>query len=238
VKHPVSDKQLAANRRNAQASTGPQSKDGKKNTSHNAIRHGLTGHLVILTPADREAHDLFCNELIDSLNPETAIERQHAHSIAEDHWRINRLRAAESNIFAKACAGSQSAIETALDTADAYLREAKPLQLLSLYEQRINRSIHKNMDQLRQLQTERKATRSQQMQEACLLAQLSLSQGSAYDPAIDFPPPVPRTATAGAANGFVFSSVEINRAIDRNNRLDEARRQEPAGPKRSLTLAA
>jgi cysteinyl-tRNA synthetase len=37
----VSDRQLAANRRNAQKSSGPRSPAGKKRTSHNAYRHGL-----------------------------------------------------------------------------------------------------------------------------------------------------------------------------------------------------
>jgi len=105
-------------------------------------------------------------------------------------------------------AGSQNEIETALDTADAFLQQSKQLSLLSLYEQRINRSIQKNMDQLRQVQTARKAEQSQQMEQAMLLAQQSLIKGIEYKPAGD---------------GFVYSSAEINRAIDRNNRLREAK---------------
>jgi hypothetical protein len=41
------------------------------------------------------------------------------------------------------------------------------------------------------------------MEEAQLLAQLTLTQGVSYDPNKD---------------GFVFSSAEINQTIDRNNR--------------------
>ncbi len=209
VKHsyPVSDKRLHANRRNALASTGPKSAKGKQIASHNAVRHGFTGHIVILTPEEREAHELFCQEIIENLNPATAIERQIAHSIAEDHFRLNRLRAAEANILAKAGAGAQSGVEAALDAADAYLREAKQLQFLGLYEQRINRAIHKNLDQLRQFQSERKAEREKQLEQAALLAQQSLSKGIAYDAGRD---------------GFVFSTAEINARIDRNNRLNEA----------------
>lgn len=245
---PVSDKKREANRRNALSSTGPRSADGKKKSSHNAVRHGFTGQLVILTPEDREAHDKFCCGIVDGLQPETDVERQFAHSISEDFWRNNRLRATENNILARACAGTQGEIETALDTADAFLRESKQLSLLSLYEQRINRSIQKNIDQLRQLQTERKAERKEQMEQAMLLAQLSLSKGIAYDPAIDFPAPAKplvTNATDGQAlspevlgqgrellaGGFVFSSAEINRAIDRNNRLNEARRLDQSNPK-------
>jgi predicted ribosome quality control (RQC) complex YloA/Tae2 family protein len=111
---------------------------------------------------------------------------------------------------------SQSETEPALNNADAFLREAKQLQLLSLYEQRINRAIEKNMNQLRQLQTERKAARKLQMEQAMLLAQQSLIKGLPYNPVND---------------GFVYSTSEINREIDRTNRLNEARRIDPNTPK-------
>ena len=38
----ASERQIAANRRNAQKSTGPKSKSGKKLSSMNALRHGLS----------------------------------------------------------------------------------------------------------------------------------------------------------------------------------------------------
>src|ERR1700738_1353083 len=37
----ASERQIAANRRNAQKSTGPRSQSGKKRSSRNAHRHGL-----------------------------------------------------------------------------------------------------------------------------------------------------------------------------------------------------
>ena len=204
---PISDRKHEANRRNALSSTGPTSAAGKTTSSHNAVRHGFTGQVVILTPEDRQAHDKFCGAIVEDLHPESPVEHQLAHSISEDFWRNNRLRAAENNLLAKACAGSQNEIETALDTADAFLQQTKQLSLLSLYEQRINRSIQKNMDQLRQVQTERKAEQSKQMEQAMLLAQQSLIKGLEYKPASD---------------GFVYSTAQINQAIDRNNRLTEA----------------
>ena len=45
-----------------------------------------------------------------------------------------------------------------------------------------------------------------------LLAQLALSKGQSYDPARDF-----------LRNGFGFSATQLNRLIDRKNRLAEAR---------------
>jgi hypothetical protein len=76
----LSDKQLEANRRNAQKSTGPRTTEGKSNSSRNNLRHGLTGQLSLLPTEDREAHDAFCNELIDSFNAETPMECQRVRS--------------------------------------------------------------------------------------------------------------------------------------------------------------
>ena len=40
-------KQIEANRRNAQNSTGPRTEAGKERSSRNAVRHGLTAETVI-----------------------------------------------------------------------------------------------------------------------------------------------------------------------------------------------
>src|SRR5215467_58147 len=48
----VSESQLAANRRNAQLSTGPKSEEGKSKSSLNAVRTGLTGRTVLLPTDD------------------------------------------------------------------------------------------------------------------------------------------------------------------------------------------
>jgi len=53
----------------------------------NALRHGLTGQIEVTTPEEKDAKDKFFTEIISSLAPEGGIERQFAHSIAEDHWR-------------------------------------------------------------------------------------------------------------------------------------------------------
>src|SRR5580704_11711207 len=155
----VTEKQLEANRRNAEKSTGPKSAATKSISSRNNLRHGLTGHISLLPTEDREAHDAFCNELIGSFTPETPMERQLAQSISEDSWRLNRACAIENNIFALGHNHERREIQVALADARTFLAQAAAFNLLTLYEQRINRNLQRNMKLLNDLQAERKAQR-------------------------------------------------------------------------------
>jgi hypothetical protein len=204
----ISEKQLAANRRNAELSTGARTPAGHARSSLNNLRHGLTGQIAILPTEDREAHDRFCNELIDSLKPETPLERQLAQSVAEDNWRLNRIRAIETNMFALGHEGERRELQVALADARTFQAQANQFQLLTIYEQRINRNMHRNLQQFQELQAERHQEHERALEEAQLLAQQSLLNGLPYDPVKD---------------GFVFSNAEINLAIDRGNRLREAK---------------
>jgi hypothetical protein len=98
-------------------------------------------------------------------------------------------------------------IDAALTTARVFTLESKQLQLLTLYEQRINRSIQKNLAILQSLQADRKAHQEAAMQEAAALLKLSEIKGLEYAPAKD---------------GFVFSNDQIHAAIDRDQRLERA----------------
>src|SRR5579864_6903224 len=148
----VSEKQLEANRRNAEKSTGPKTAEGKSNSSRNNLRHGLTCQISLLPTEDREAHDKFCTELIDSFNPETPMERQLAQSIAEDSWRLNRARAIENNMFALGHGHQHREAQIALADAATFLAQAAAFDRLTIYEQRINRNLQRNMKLLGELQ--------------------------------------------------------------------------------------
>ncbi len=86
----LSEKQLAANRANAQLSTGPKTEEGKRRSSLNARRHNLTGQVTAMTEEDRIAHNAFSEALIKAMAPEGALELQLAQRIATDSWRLNR----------------------------------------------------------------------------------------------------------------------------------------------------
>jgi hypothetical protein len=214
VSQMISEKQLEANRQNALLSSGPRSEAGRNHSRLNALRHGVTGQVTTMTDDDRAAHDQFSKALIENLAPDGAMEVQLAQRIATDSWRLNRISAIEDNLFAlgqlqnggQACPGVPP-LDAALTTARVFTLESKQLQLLTLYEQRINRSIQKNLTMLQSLQATRKAEREAAMNEASALLKLSEMKGLEYVPAKD---------------GFVFSTAEIHAAIDRALRLQRA----------------
>jgi hypothetical protein len=69
--------QIEANRRNARQSTGPRTEVGKKISSLNALRHGLTSCIVVLPTEDLAAYKTFSEEFLVDLAPETFAERQY-----------------------------------------------------------------------------------------------------------------------------------------------------------------
>ena len=101
----------------------------------------------------------------------------------------------------------QPEIQAAFAAARTFMAEGKSIELLTLYEQRLNRGLQKNLAMLQQLQATRKAADEAAMKEAATLLKLSEMRGMEYQPARD---------------GFVFSTAEIHAAIDRQHRLDRA----------------
>jgi hypothetical protein len=225
---------------------GPKTEAGKQRSSLNAYKHGLTGQIHLFTPEERTAFEKHCQSFVEALAPVGIFEQDLAQSIAEDKWRLNRARALESGIFAlgqmadESDPGSlqndqreidQPEISQPLSQARTWLDDGKHIQSLSLYQQRIQRSVERNMAELRTLRAERKAARDQALEEAVLLAQLAKSKGDAYDAAADFP-----------SLEFVFSAAEFETMLTRKQRLDEARAlpktRQNANPARQMPAAA
>lgn len=90
-----SEKQMEANRQNAQLSTGPVTVEGKAIVAHNAVKHGIFAKDLIITGGDgkEEEKEYFelLNNLIECLNPSGQMEHLLVEKIAVDFWRLKRL---------------------------------------------------------------------------------------------------------------------------------------------------
>jgi hypothetical protein len=236
---PATQKQIDANRRNSQKSTGPRSPEGKIRASLNGWRHGLTGQVLTMAEEDRDAFEKFASELRQAYFPVGALETQIAQSIAEDEWRLNRARAIENNAIALGHSSIDGEVETintqmhaAMTQARVFWRNPEKFALLSLYEQRISRKLQRNEERLRALQTERRAALEAALKEAAILAELAESKNETYDPATDFAHP------AQHQNGFGFSTTEIHRLLDRHRKLSGPTKRVPTASKGPQSRAA
>jgi hypothetical protein len=175
---PTSDARLRANQANAQNSTGPKSEDGKKRSSINATRHGLLAQTLHLPEEEMGAYHEFTAAYVKDLAPVGFVEIQLAHSCADLQFRLNRIAAAEHNLFSIGHAENgdlwetgQPESHTALAFAETLRNSPDPLKLLSLYEQRISRRFNQTLKQLREMQADRRAREKEDIEK---LAHLSV----------------------------------------------------------------
>ena len=89
-----SQAKVEANRSNSRRSTGPKTPRGKKNSSRNAIKHGLlTKELLITTGAGKENKaelDALIAGMWDSYKPVGMAEELYLQEIIDSYWRSKR----------------------------------------------------------------------------------------------------------------------------------------------------
>jgi hypothetical protein len=90
----ASERQIAANRRNARKSAGPRSGAGKKRASRNAYRHGLTLNIAS-TAVFAKQLDKLVREIAGDTEDAMLLERARAIAQAElDLARVRRVKVA------------------------------------------------------------------------------------------------------------------------------------------------
>jgi hypothetical protein len=217
----ISESQLAANRTNAQHSTGPRTPEGKSHSRLNAFRHGITAQVINLPPEEMQAYLAFNKEQIQAHAPANPIEKQLAQTIIDTQWRLNASRAHELSLFAdnhEKSAGMFQAerpeIEAAFTAVQVLSSKMNELKLISLYEQRLNRTLQTTMKQLDERQAERRQREAMEMHDASRIAKLYKMRGEAYNP---------------ADNGFVFSTKRFETYQRREQDLRDVLIAERAG---------
>jgi len=86
----TNQKQIEANQKNAQQSTGPKTEEGKATVARNALKHGLLSSIVLMQGEDQ----VFLQELLlglhAALNPVGELEIMLVDQIIADAWRLRR----------------------------------------------------------------------------------------------------------------------------------------------------
>jgi len=171
----ASKAQIAANRRNAEKSTGPQSARGKAAIGRNALSHGLTAARIIcfdeseadfaafaeglraaLEPADPvEAQRAFAEGLRAALEPADPVEAQLAERIALCAWRLRRAYRVEAELF-NAFRKTQPQFH---DTEIGTVFDCATMQMAALarYETALDRALSQAQRLLERYQARRRA---------------------------------------------------------------------------------
>jgi hypothetical protein len=180
------------NRQNAAHSRGPVTQEGKRRVSLNALRHGLTGHTVVLPSEDLAAYQKHCGEFHTELKPQGLIESKCVQTIADTYWRLDRIRAMENSLFglvayeptgeAESEISPDPLIHCALAQAKSLEQHADLLTRLSLYEHRLNRTLEKAKAELKQLQQDRAKSREKALIEAAKIAELKEALRQPWEP--------------------------------------------------------
>jgi hypothetical protein len=194
----ISEAQLAANRQNAQVSTGPTSSEGKAKSSLNAVKTGLTGRTVLLPTDDAAAYQYHVSEFEKEYQPVGPRECALVQSIADTFWRLDRIRSLEWAIFAKGhtefaenFAHEDPSARPALIDLHTFLTYEKQIRNLHLQEARLQRRREKDTAELRQVQQERNSREAE-----------ALEAESRLDPAT--------RRASHSQNGFEFSNCPQN----------------------------
>ena len=226
-----SEAKIAANQANSLSSTGPVTETGKETVSKNAVKHGLSnnGKHAIL-PGEQAEYEKLLQEFLAHYRPAGPEEHRLVVSISENTIRIRRAYAMEAALFQQAILEKEDGAGPVLAQAQAWIDATKGIQRMSLYANRIQRTLDQDSARLEALQSARKAAYAKAREEAILLAKLARAKGNSFDPASHFTP-------GGDFGGFVYSEVEIAQEIARAARLDEARaRFSPRPPTADLTM--
>jgi hypothetical protein len=160
----ATEKQILANRRNAQKSTGPKTPEGFAAVRFNGLKHGLTAGGLTLPDEDEDEFVALLDSIETEHQPATPTETALVRRIAMAAWRLTRLYRMEAGFFTVRQMDLQDKFDdyTALDPGDRLaiiVRDdslnAGALLNISVYESRLERSMDKGVRELQRLRSVR-----------------------------------------------------------------------------------
>ena len=84
--------QSAANKANAQQSTGPVSPEGKATSARNRLTHGFRSATVLLPGDDPAEYESLLTELSEHFAPTNLTETRLVREMVDAEWRLRRVR--------------------------------------------------------------------------------------------------------------------------------------------------
>ena len=161
-----SQRQIDANRLNAQKSTGPSTPEGRAAVRLNSLKYGLYAETLILPGEDPAAFEALLDRLDAEYQPATPTEETFVSQIAMATWRrarIQRMEVAYYKTEHKALIGYNKSYGELDDTgrlariADRDAGASRVLDSFSRQEARLDRAIKSAAHELRRCRADRRA---------------------------------------------------------------------------------
>jgi hypothetical protein len=158
----ATDQQTAANRLNAQKSTGPKTPEGRAAVRLNGVKHGLTAETIVLK-GESEADFTGMLESFEAEHaPTTPTEEALVVQLALANWRLRRLYHQEAGFYtyqikSLADIGKDLKLDDAGQMARAAGWGEKTLDLFNRQEGRLERTFYRALHELQRLRKEREA---------------------------------------------------------------------------------
>ena len=168
-----SQRKIDSARANGAKSHGPITEEGRKNSSMNALKYGLTARTVLLPGEDEAENDLLLNTYFDDLEPADLVEGNFVLDLVNIKWKQRRLCGIESFLFQEEMEMQKVDIDRIYNSypqvvAHTYafrkLSERKALPMVSQMETNLERSYARalrTLDKRRQLRKTKSEKRTQ-----------------------------------------------------------------------------
>src|ERR1700761_4296828 len=92
-------KQIEANKRNAQSSTGPKTPEGKAKSSLNRLSHGFASNARLMPGEDPEEFKSLLLDLVNEFQPATATEQILVEELGTTRWLSLRALRLQGDAF-------------------------------------------------------------------------------------------------------------------------------------------
>ncbi len=150
-----SSRRIESSRANGARSRGPVTPHGKKNSSRNAVRHGLLAGCLLLEGESAENFQAVFNQHLDRLQPADGVEYALVEEMAAAYWRLHRNWAVETRLWQN----QADELRTIPDTLDRFtgafnqLASGDTLRLAHRYETRLHNIYQRSLRTLLLLRT-------------------------------------------------------------------------------------
>ena len=152
----ATDKQIEANRLNAQKSTGPRTPEGRAAVRLNGVTHGLTAETIVLKGESEADFTNLLGSLEAEHDPATPTEEALVVQLAMATWRLRRLYHQEAGFYTcqlQSLVGMQKDLN--LDDAGRLGHAAawseSTLNMFNRQEARLERSFYRALHELQRL---------------------------------------------------------------------------------------